>query len=220
MTNVSYGLVGAPSTRTFRCIWMIEELGIKYELFPEKPHGSSVNEYNPTGKVPVLLEYLDDPKKPIFVLTESAAINTYLGDQFPDSGLVPKPGTKERAHYDETILFVLSEIDAQSLWTFWKYVRMGQVFGHIPELEKGTKGHFEKMNKFLSNQLKNSKGDYLLGSSFTAADILYAHCLDWGISFGWKDGLDDVSMKYLEQIHQRPAYKRAKEIRAGQITRK
>ena len=64
---------------------------------------------NPKEKIPVLVD--GD-----FVLSESAAIVTYLGDTYgPDTGLVPKPYTRERALYNQWLAFVQMERDAHTL---------------------------------------------------------------------------------------------------------
>jgi Glutathione S-transferase, N-terminal domain len=114
----SFKLIGAAWTRAFRCVWMLEELGIPYQILDNHDPGTeSVKRYNPSGKVPVLLEYNNSGAKdaePCFILTESTAINTYLGDCFPESGLVPpRPAgggdgssdtstLRDRARYDST----------------------------------------------------------------------------------------------------------------------
>ena len=63
-------LLGAAFTRTFRCMWMLEELGMEYEHIPAMPMGRLARKYHKTGKVPVLLEYesTDTEKNPSFVL--------------------------------------------------------------------------------------------------------------------------------------------------------
>jgi glutathione S-transferase len=215
--NKVYHIIGPAWTRTFRCIWMMEELGTPYGLHEEMPQSRGVKKHNPSGKVPILLEYerqgfisLED-SKPSFVLAESVAINNYLGDTF-QSTLVPKSG-RERAIYDQTILFLLSEIDGQALWMYRKHVHLAKFFGHVPEIEKPCKEHFERMNKLVSDQLINSEGVYLLGKQFTAADILYVHCLSWAKTYGWHKSYSEHLLAYLDRCKQRPAYLKTVAIR-------
>jgi glutathione S-transferase len=54
---------------------------------------------NPKGRVPVLVDGR-------FVLTESAAICLHLAERFPQAGLLPAPGTVERARAYEWMLFL------------------------------------------------------------------------------------------------------------------
>lgn len=249
-------LLGPAWSRAFRCIWMLEELGLNYEhVSSAMPATRTARNFNPSGKIPVLLEYdcakaaATPGSAPSFVLSESAAINTYLADVYggndvngggdgnekPQLVLVPKAGTRERARYDEAICCILSELDAQGLWIHRKHQDMGRFFGTIPEAVSHAKEHFQKMNrtvatKFIlkkngtaaaaTNAIDNDNngggGPYLLGKHFTAADIMYVHCLDWAKSIGWRDadiwselGLDS----YHEMCQQRKAYQRAKKIR-------
>ena len=257
-----YHLIGPAYTRTFRCIWMLEELGLDYKLHFTMPQTRGVKKFNPTGKVPVLIETttncqrLEDAfllsstnsssmgpssKNAPFILAESVAINNYLGDKHQGSsnhGLVPKQGTRERALYDQTILFVLSELDAQALWMYRKHISLGRFFGHVPEMEESCQTQFRNMNQQVADQLKrnslllssreeeegngtaaddNDNGRYLLGSQFTAADILYVHCLDWAKVYGWDANYEPHVLAYLKRCKQRPAYQRARAIRDAAV---
>ncbi|MEE3182397.1 MAG: glutathione S-transferase N-terminal domain-containing protein, partial [Pseudomonadota bacterium] len=88
---------GGATSRTIRVHWALHELGLDYE---PKLIGSRTGEtqretfqsLNSKEKIPVLVD--DD-----FVLTESAAIVTYLGDKY--GLLTPTSGSRERARYDE-----------------------------------------------------------------------------------------------------------------------
>jgi glutathione S-transferase len=185
----SLHLMGPAWTRTFRCLWMLEELGVPYEHVDAQPVSRRVKKFNPSGKVPVLLEYEDrsistsNNDQPSFVLTESVAINTYLGDCYDvhKLALVPAVGTRERAIYDATVCSILSELDAQSLWIHRKHEGMGQYFGYIPDAVEHAAQHFQRMNGQVAQQVVTSGGPYLLGAKFTAADILYVHCALTGL---------------------------------------
>ena len=51
-----YTLIGSPKTRAFRVLWALEELGQDHQIEAEPPRSELVSQYNPTGKVPVLLD--------------------------------------------------------------------------------------------------------------------------------------------------------------------
>ena len=109
-------ILGGASFRTFRCLWMLEELGVPYQHVPSMPQSSEVKRYNPLGKIPVLIE--DDGD---FSMYESGAIVTYLGDKYrqddnSNSPLVPLAGTRLRGKYEQTMSVLLTELDAQGLW--------------------------------------------------------------------------------------------------------
>ena len=81
-------LYGAPPTRALRVIWLLNELGLQYEMLPvdilqgETKH-QDFRTLNPAAKVPVLVDGS-------LVLTESAAIQLYLADKNPQSGFIPE----------------------------------------------------------------------------------------------------------------------------------
>ena len=88
-------LYGHPNFRATRALWALEEVQAEYEyvhldLETGQGRSDSYLALNPAGKVPTLVD--GD-----LVITESAAICLYLGDKFPESGLVPPIGSNERA---------------------------------------------------------------------------------------------------------------------------
>ncbi|KAG7355416.1 glutathione S-transferase, C-terminal domain containing protein [Nitzschia inconspicua] len=224
-TKVVPKIMGSANFRTFRCLWMLEELGIEYEHVPSaSPQSEQVKKYNPLGKVPVLIEDNE------FALYESGAILTYLGDRYDannNSGnkklsppLVPRAGTRERGLYDQTMSVLLTELDAQGLWIHRKHEALGGIFTFIPEAVEHAKKYFSKTNRVLLQQIKN-QGPYLLGPAFSGVDIVYIHCLDWSKSIGWNDRWkDDPTLQgYLELCKSRPAYIRTKQIRSNEQSR-
>jgi glutathione S-transferase len=205
---------------------MLEELGVPYEHVDAQPVSRRVKKFNPSGKVPVLLEFdksgsnsssnaAGSNEEPSLVLAESVAINTYLGDCYDVHKmiLVPAVGTRERAIYDATVCSILSELDAQSLWIHRKHQGMGQHFGYIPDAVEHAAQHFQRMNEQIAGQVVTSGGPYLLGAKFTAADILYVHCLDWASSIGWKKQWPEHLADYRAKCHERAAYQKVKSMR-------
>jgi glutathione S-transferase len=220
----SLKLLGGASFRSFRCLWMLEELAVPYQhVVAAAPQSPEVKNYNPLGKVPVLVE----PDG--FVLYESVAINTYLGDKYRcpikdnknnTTPLVPSADdTRQRALYNQTMSVLSTELDTQGLWIHRKHESMGHVFTYIPDAVTHARKQFHKTNRTLMQQLKNnSQGPYLLGTDFTAADIFYVHCLDWSTSIGWNDKWkeDPVMIQYLKLCQERPAYIKVKAIRTAE----
>ncbi|CAK9022674.1 Glutathione S-transferase 3 [Durusdinium trenchii] len=201
-------LIGTAKARPFRNVWMLEELQVPYTLRPEIPRSPEVLAMNRSGKVPIL-------KHGNFIMTESAAINTYLADAFrghvPE--LVPPAGSQLRGRYEELVSCIITELDAQGLWIHRKHEAMKQFFGHIPEAVQHAQQHFCNTVNILLAQLREV-GDYLLGN-FSAADILLVHCLDWAGVIKWlpstsiESELQPVLEQYLERCHKRDAYQRA-----------
>jgi len=230
ITTTGPKLIGFAKSRAFRCLWMLEEIGIPYQFIHSLPQSSQVLKYNPLGKVPIFVE--EDG----FVLYESGAIVTYLGDKYRDTSsdsdsnllLVPRAGTKERGLYDQTMSVIQSELDSQGLWIHRKHEVMGEHFTYIPDAVTHAKKYFNKTNRVLIQQLKDNNntnnsdsdsdgggGPYLLGSNFTAVDIMYVHCLNWSKTIGWDNKWnDDKTIKqYMELCMTRSAYQKASSIK-------
>lgn len=105
-------LYGTPPTRALRVIWLLNELGLKYELIPvdllqgeHRQH--DFQSLNPAAKVPVLVDGN-------LVLTESSAIQLYLADKHPEAGFIPA-SLEDRAEMYRWIFFLVTEIE-QPLW--------------------------------------------------------------------------------------------------------
>ena len=101
-----YKLIGSVKSRAFRVLWLLEELGVPYEHVNAGPHSEEVLKYNPSGKVPVLID--GDA-----VISDSTAIMTFLSDKHGE--LTAKAGTVKRAQQDAMLHQILDEIDAV-LW--------------------------------------------------------------------------------------------------------
>ena len=167
-------LFNYPDTRGLRVTWMLEELGADYEfkLVPFGANGFASEDYlkiNPAGKVPAL-------RDGDLVLTESAAIITYLGDRFANNQLVPAPGSRARAQYNQWCCFVLTELE-QPLWTKGKHTFILPSEKRVRAVIKTAEWEFQKALKVLSRGLDGNR--YILGDSFSAADILAGQTLLW-----------------------------------------
>jgi glutathione S-transferase len=211
MIGLGPKLIGGAASRSFRALWILEELGIPYQHVDASPQSDVVRKYNPLGKIPVLVE--EDG----FSLYESGPIVTYLGDRHRDRNptLVPPAGTRERGLYDQTLSVLVTELDAQGLWIHRKHQTLGEFFTYIPDAVAHARKYFHRTNRTLLQQLKDADGPYLLGRDFTAVDIVYVHCLDWSKLIGWSDkweGNPEI-VKYLELCKGRPAYAKVRAIR-------
>src|SRR5438132_5792179 len=94
-----------PNTRSTRPRWMLEELGVPYELVRMTREQTKTPEYlrvHPLGKVPALQ---DDG----LTIIESAAIVMYLAEKFSERGFAPAPA--ERAAYYQWIIYAMSTVE-------------------------------------------------------------------------------------------------------------
>ena len=194
-------LWGAGTFRTLRPHWALAELGVEYVSKPIGPRTGETQTaefrvLNPKEKVPVLVD--GD-----LVLTESAAIVTYLGDRF--GGLTPDTGTVERARYNEWLSYILMELDAHTLYVMRKHGDLKHLYGEAPAAMDAARAGFEKQLRWARPRVEGA--DCLVGEAFTGVDIVMTTCLDWAVSYGFK--LDEPFHVYRSRQHQRPGFKAA-----------
>ena len=196
-------LWGSGTPRTLRAHWMLKELGLDYE---KRPIGSRTGEtqdpvfqkLNPREKIPVLQD--GD-----LTLAESAAIATYLGETYGDAqGLVPPMGTRERAKYYEWCFFAMTELDAHTLYIVRKHVALKEIYGEAPNAVRAAFEGFEKQANVAHLHLLQG-GPYILGNTFTCADLILTTCLLSGIRYDLK--LSNLLRDYVERITARSSYK-------------
>lgn len=251
-------LVGHADFRSFRNVWMLEEMEIPYMQIPCPPRTPAARKFHPMGKIPALLvsSTSDSDEGPAeFMVFESAAINTYLGSlqqeillQQVASGtlsekqekqlLVPKWNSPLRREYDQWVCYIMSELDAQALWIHRKHEALGHVYGAIPEAVAAAYSQYARalfalgIDVFVrATAAGRTKRQYLLGDTFSAADILFVHCLNWANSIEWTlekvaEGIGGEDQQcqekqeavkclkeYAERCRARPGYERAVENR-------
>src|SRR5258706_13937497 len=93
----------APKARSVRVVWLLEELGVPYEvrnvaLARETPRSAEHLRVHPLGKVPAI----EDGGLTMF---ESGAIVEYLLERHGAGRLAPAPGTPERGMYLQWLHF-------------------------------------------------------------------------------------------------------------------
>lgn len=200
-------LWGAGTSRTMRAHWMLLELQLPYEFEPIGPRTGETQTaefrlLNPRHKVPVL-------RHGQFVLTESAAIIQYLSESCPNPARVYVPGdSRDRARLNEWCYFVISELDASSLYVMRRHDGLKETYGEAPVAVEAAKNYFIHNLEAMASQIGGSE-QYIFGSRLSAADILLMTCLDWAVSAGIP--LSETFSSYRRRVGQRPAYRAALE---------
>lgn len=192
-----YKVIGFPMTRAFRVLWALEELGQPYELDPAKPQSDSVRSASPAGKVPVLIE--DGT-----VLTDSVAIMTYLADKH--GALTAPAGTLARARQDGLTNRINDEMDAL-LWTAARHSFILPEERRVPEVKDSLRWEFANSVKRIDAHLT---GEFIAGDSFSIADILLTHCLNWARSANF-DVESEALLAYGKRMRAREAFQRVAE---------
>jgi glutathione S-transferase len=198
-------LWGAGTPRTIRAHWILHELGLEYEKHPIGPRTGETQtaeftRLNPRQKIPVLQDGT-------LTLAESAAIVTYLAETYGGSrGLVPPLGTRQRADYYQWCFFVMTELDAHTLYIIRKHVALRDIYGEAPNAVRAAGEGFEKQVRVADQRLAGA-GPFILGETFTGADILLTSCLTSADNH--KLSLTDALRSYMQRTTSREAYRLA-----------
>lgn len=184
-----------PQSRGRIARWMLEEVGIPYEVevmtYGGNMHGDAYRSINPMGKVPALAHEGR-------VITEAAAICAYLAEAVPQAGLGPRPD--ERADYFRWLFFAAGPAEAAIT---------NRSMGWDPEGPKRGMfgyGHFALMQETLAGAV--SRHPYITGQRFTAADVYVGSQVGYGLMFGTLEARPAFT-EYWQRLSQRPAKLRA-----------
>jgi glutathione S-transferase len=184
---------------------MLEELGLEYECHPiQSRTGETLTDefrrLNPRHKIPVL-------RHGWFVLTESTAIIQYLSETFPHPAEVYVPsGAAGRARLHEWCYFIMSELDAGSLYVIRRHDGLKHIYGEAPTAVESAKSYFLHNLEAMTARIGGDR-PYLLGDRLSVADILLMTCLEWAASCDI--ALPETVSSYRQRVASRPAYQAA-----------
>jgi len=202
-----------PTTRAVRPRWLLEEMGISYELVNVSMEMSRSVEYqrlHPHGKVPLLI----DDEVTIF---ESAAICSYLADKYIEKGFAPPFNSASRGYYYQWLFYAGLTLEPP----VEQY--MFNVLPGLPEKVLPSEActrvdrevaleWFMKVCEPLNEHLKTK--DYLVDNRFTVADIITGGVLLWAVKLKMLK-VDSPIKDYVYRLMERPALKRADEAAHG-----
>jgi glutathione S-transferase len=140
------------------------------------------------------------------VVTEAAAINHYLAETHPETGLLPD--THERAAYFRWLFFAAGPLEQAVV---------GKAMGwEVPPERAGMAGFgsLELALSAMEDWLQNN--DFAAGNRFTMADTYVGSQFVWGLRFG-SIPETPAFKAYVERITQRRAYAEANAIDAKLI---
>jgi glutathione S-transferase len=195
-------LYGIRQSRAMRCLWALEELGVPYENVPtnfatdaKKPEFQAVN---PNGRIPALVD--GD-----VVLFESMAINLYLAKRYDAKGLQPKTLADE-ARAVQWSFWGMTEVE-----TLLLQVLMNRRFLPEPQrdesLAKAGEEQLQQPLRVLDGALAGKP--YLLGESFTIADLNLASILWWAQLAKVDLSKTPNAKRWLEACCARPGFAKA-----------
>lgn len=198
-------IYGAPGTALMAPHAILEEIGATYEwvrvdLKANEHRTPAFLALNPKGRVPVLVD--GD-----FALTEAAAICLHLAERYPQSGLLPAPGTRERARAYEWMLFLSNTVQTALMDWFhpdW-LIREEAAHAAVKDLAEARLGEHLA---YVDSRLAASGRPYCLGAAVSVADF-YVHMLARWTRFLKKPAYAYPSIKLLtDTMKTRPAIAR------------
>ena len=178
---------------------LLKELGIaeqidQIQIAYEDMHKADYLNINPMGKVPCLVDQG-------IVISETAAIFTYLADKYIEKGLAPALDDPKRGAYLKWMFFCHGPL------TEYMDLRSLEVSNErIEQKKRGLAfGDQETLFAFLKQGMQQAN-PYLLGEKISAADLYLGYWLVFVIAFKILPYLDEFK-PFLELIKQRDSMK-------------
>jgi glutathione S-transferase len=206
------------NSRSQRVLWLLEELGLAYEIkhYQRDPKTMlappELTKVHPLGKSPVI-EHEGN------IIAESGAIIEYLVEKHGNDRLVPPAGTPDKLrwryfmHYAEGSLMspllmklVFDKVEGSPAPFFVKPIKRAIA---QKVLSTFVQPNIDRHLAYLEGELANR--DWFAGSEFSAADIQMSFPLEAAAARGGLGASHPRLQAFLQRIHARPAYQRALE---------
>jgi glutathione S-transferase len=184
-----------PFSRASNVVWMLEEVGVPYEIRHVDIMGGAhkapeIVALNPMGKLPILTE--GD-----VVVTESAAIGLYLADRHAYGRLAPRVDDPARGTYLRWSLFAPSVIEPGA---------MAKMSGWEFKASQAGWGSHEAMLSAMESAIANRA--FILGDTFSMADIIFGGTVRYMLTFKMLEPRPAFTA-YAGRLASRPALQRS-----------
>jgi glutathione S-transferase len=201
-TYVMMQLYWSPRSRSFSALWLMEETGQPYErvLTDITTGAQKTPEYlaiNPMAKVPAL-------RDGEATLAEAAAICAYVAERYPEAKLAPPLGDPLRAKYLYWLFFSPGCIEPAMVQVATK-IEMNSTAAGWGDAQRV----FDVLDKTLE------KGPWILGDTFSAADIIIGSGLNFAVRLFKMVPSRPSFDAYIARCAARPAFQRAEKLAAG-----
>ncbi|MBL4684447.1 MAG: glutathione S-transferase N-terminal domain-containing protein [Nannocystaceae bacterium] len=200
-------------SRSHRVLWLLEELGLEYELEVHRRHPTTMRappelrKIHPLGRAPIMV--IDGE-----VLAESGAIIEHCVETFDDGKLAPKSGTADARRYRYWMHFaegsmmapllvrlIFDKIKSAPLPFFIKPIASGIV----KKVETNyTKPEIDNHLSFVESQLADR--DFFAGDAFSSADIQMSYPVQAALSRGRSEVSTKNLTAWVARIRERPGY--------------
>ena len=197
-------LYHAPLSRSVRVVWLLEEMGLPYELRAAPLEPTTPKPFaqkTPTGKVPTI----EDDGVTMF---ESGAILEYVLEKYGGGRLAPAPGSPLRGpflqwvHFAETAFTGLGNI----AWHTRFKQDADRVADAVADYARWAEASLDALERELADK------PFLLGDEFSAADIGIGYSVLVAKALGLVGEAHPAVDAYLARLTERPALRRALQV--------
>ncbi len=193
------------NSRSQRILWLLEELGLPYEVVRYQRDPATMlappalRQVHPLGKSPVIRDGTE-------VVAETGAIVEHLLERHGQGRLVPPAGTPDRARYRYWLHFAEGSAMPPLLVKLYAMRIGGEA---AAALLARVDGQLAGLLDYLEAEL-DGRG-YFAGPALTAADIMMSFPLEAAVQRGGLDASRPRLWALVNELQQRPAYRRALE---------
>lgn len=194
------------SARSFRPLWMLEEIGVSYDLqvlpFPPRSQQRSYLAVNPLGTVPALAEGA-------LLMTESAAICQYLAARFSPGSMDVAVDEPDYGAYLNALHFGEATLTfPQTLVLRYRYFEPAE--RRQPQVADDYARWFLARLRSLEPVLATR--EFLCAGRFTAADVSVAYALLLATHLDLSNHFTPAIAAYWARLQQRDGYRKALEV--------
>lgn len=196
--------------RSFRALWMVEEMGLPCELellpFPPRWRQPAYLEVNPLGTVP----FFTDGD---VVMTESTGICHYLGIRYGPTPLMVEP------HEPDYGAFLNLMYQSDATLTFpqtlvLRYTRLEPEERRQPKVAADYAKWFLGWTLWIDRMLADGR-PYLVAGRFTAADICVGYAFQLAENLELIEGVAPRIRAWWNALKERPGFRAARARQAG-----
>ena len=188
-------LYHAVPSRSMVVHWMLEEIAEPYDielldLDKDEHKRAEFLAINPLGRVPAL-------RHGERILTETAAICTYLAEAFPAAGLDVPAGSPQRAEYLRWMFFAPVTAEPAIQWRMLE----------LEHLEYQPFASADEVAAVLRDAVRDR--EFIVGDRFSAADVMIGATIMWGTRLMPMLPPHPEIVEYWQRLELRPAWQRS-----------
>ncbi len=203
--------------RSFRPLWMLEEMALPYRLhllqFPPRYLEPAFLEKNPLGTIPY---FEDDSSAPPQVLTESSGILHYLAERHGPTALAVAPDEPDFGAYVNFLFQSDATFTFPQTITF-RYRVLEKPERRQPQVADDYAKWFTARMGWVESRLADGRA-WLVAGRFTAADIAVGYACLLASHLGLLDGLGPQTRAWWGRCQARDGYRRARAAQSAQTS--